>query len=39
VSLDGEVAPGFEDVRDAFADVVRAQPGTGAAVAMWQDGR
>ena len=37
--LDGRVAPGFEPVREAFADVVAAQPGTGAAVAAWSDGR
>ena len=37
--LDGHVAPGFEAVREAFADVVADQPGTGAAVAAWSDGR
>jgi CubicO group peptidase (beta-lactamase class C family) len=35
----GSVAPGFEPVREAFAEVVAAQPGTGAAVAAWHDGR
>jgi CubicO group peptidase (beta-lactamase class C family) len=39
VNVAGGVAPGFEDVRNAFAEVVAAQPGTGAAVAAWQDGR
>jgi len=37
--VEGRVAPGFEGVREAFADVVAAQPGTGAAVAAWHDGR
>lgn len=37
--LGGTVAPGFEPVRDAFAEVVAGQPGTGAAVAAWHDGR
>lgn len=35
----GRVTTGFEDVRDAFAEVVAAQPGTGASVAAWHDGR
>lgn len=38
-AVQGGVAPGFEAVREAFADVVAAQPGTGAAVAAWHDGR
>jgi CubicO group peptidase (beta-lactamase class C family) len=29
----------FGAVRDCFADVVAAQPGTGAALAAWSDGR
>ena len=37
--VEGQVAPGFEPVRDAFDDVVRAQGGPGAAVAAWHDGR
>jgi CubicO group peptidase (beta-lactamase class C family) len=37
--LGGLVAPGFEPVRAAFAEVVAAQPGTGAAVAAWSEGR
>lgn len=37
--LDGMVAPGFDDVREAFAQVVAGQPGTGAAMAAWHDGR
>src|SRR6476469_6814369 len=39
MTVDGEVAPGFESVRDVFAEVVAAQPGTGAGVAAWHDGR
>jgi CubicO group peptidase (beta-lactamase class C family) len=35
----GRIAAGFEPVREAFADVVAAQPGTGAATAMWHQGR
>jgi CubicO group peptidase (beta-lactamase class C family) len=37
--VDGEVARGFEPVRDAFAQVVSEQAGTGAAMAAWHDGR
>ena len=33
------VAPGFGVVREAFADVIAAQQGTGAALAVWHDGR
>jgi len=33
------VAPGFEPVEDAFRQVVSEQPGTGAAMAAWHDGR
>src|SRR6478609_4576457 len=33
------VEPGFEQVREVFHDVVARQPGTGAAVAIWHDGR
>ena len=39
MTVSGEVAPGFEPVRDAFEHVVDAQDGTGAAVACWHDGR
>jgi len=39
MEIQGSVARGFESVRDAFAEVVAAQPGTGAAAAMWHDGR
>jgi CubicO group peptidase (beta-lactamase class C family) len=39
MSVEGQVAPGFGGVRDAFREVVDAQPGTGAAVAAWHDGR
>jgi CubicO group peptidase (beta-lactamase class C family) len=38
-AADGTVAPGFEAVREAFADVIAAQQGTGAALAAWHDGR
>jgi CubicO group peptidase (beta-lactamase class C family) len=38
VSVEGTVDPAFESVREVFADVVREQPGTGAAVAAWVDG-
>ncbi|HYJ67718.1 MAG TPA: serine hydrolase domain-containing protein [Nocardioidaceae bacterium] len=37
--FDGEVASGFEPVRDAFRQVVSEQHGTGAAMAAWHDGR
>lgn len=37
--VDGVVEPGLEPVREAFAAVVAAQPGTGAAVAAWRGGR
>jgi CubicO group peptidase (beta-lactamase class C family) len=37
--LDGTVAPGFDDVREAFAQVLAGQPGTGAGVAAWHDGQ
>ncbi|TQM62079.1 CubicO group peptidase (beta-lactamase class C family) [Humibacillus xanthopallidus] len=35
----GSVEPGFEPVREVFQDVVAQQNGTGAAVAIWHDGR
>ena len=35
----GWVAAGFEPVRESFTDVVRGQDGTGAATAIWHDGR
>jgi CubicO group peptidase (beta-lactamase class C family) len=38
VQAEGTVDPTFEPVREAFADVALAQPGTGAAVAAWVDG-
>ncbi len=37
--VSGQVADGFADVRDAFAAVLAAQPGTGAAMAARHDGR
>ena len=39
MTVHGWVSPGFETVRDAFAEVVRGQSGTGAASAIWHDGR
>ena len=39
MTVHGEVAPGYEPVREAFTEVVAAQTGTGAAVAAWHDGR
>ena len=39
MEVNGSIAAGFEPVREAFADVVAVQPGTGAAAAMWHDGR
>jgi CubicO group peptidase (beta-lactamase class C family) len=38
VDVGGQVAAGFEPVREAFAAVVRDQGGTGAAVAVWHGG-
>ena len=37
--VEGLTEPGFEPVRDVFADVVAEQAGTGAALAVWYDGR
>jgi len=37
--VEGETAPGFEPVREAFGHVVADQPGTGAAMAAWHEGR
>jgi CubicO group peptidase (beta-lactamase class C family) len=39
MEINGRIAAGFKPVREAFADVVAAQPGTGAATAMWHEGR
>ena len=39
VPLGGTVEPHFETVREAFVDVLRSQPGTGASLAAWYDGR
>ncbi len=39
VAPQGLGAAGFESVREAFIDVVRGQDGTGAATAIWHDGR
>ncbi len=36
--VDGTVLPGFEPVREAFAEVLGDQSGSGAAVAAWHDG-
>ncbi len=38
MDVQGTVAAGFEPVREVFADVVAASPGTGAAFAAWHDG-
>src|SRR5438128_2216673 len=38
MDVDGPIDQRFGPVRDAFGDVIRAQPGTGAAVAAWVDG-
>jgi CubicO group peptidase (beta-lactamase class C family) len=35
----GRVERRFELVEEAFAEIVKTQPGTGAAVAVWLDGR
>jgi CubicO group peptidase (beta-lactamase class C family) len=35
----GTVEPGFDSVREAFAGILAEQRGTGAALAVWQDGR
>src|SRR5947209_3860223 len=35
----GDVAAGFESVRDVFADVINEQGGSGAGLAVWHDGR
>jgi CubicO group peptidase (beta-lactamase class C family) len=37
--VEGETAPGFEPLWDAFQQVVSEQGGTGAAMAAWHDGR
>jgi CubicO group peptidase (beta-lactamase class C family) len=37
--IEGTVASGFEPVQDAFAEVVAAQPDSGASLAAWHDGR
>ena len=38
MSIEGSVAPGYETVRDAFAEVIEQQPGTGAALAVSLEG-
>lgn len=38
MEIHGAVGPPFESVRDAFADVLSEQPGTGASFAVWRDG-
>lgn len=35
----GHAEPRFESVREAFHDIVEAQAGTGAALAVWHEGR
>jgi CubicO group peptidase (beta-lactamase class C family) len=39
VDAQGSIAPGFEPVREAFTAVLREQRGTGAAMAVWGNGR
>jgi CubicO group peptidase (beta-lactamase class C family) len=39
VDVQGFVADGFEAVRECFAEILGAQAGTGAAFAVWSDGR
>src|SRR5690349_17267781 len=39
IPMGGSVQPGFEGVREVFADVLRQQPGTGAGVAAWHAGQ
>jgi CubicO group peptidase (beta-lactamase class C family) len=39
MQVDGQVDTGFESVRETFLDVVAAQAGTGAALAVWHRGR
>jgi hypothetical protein len=36
--MDGHADRRFEPVREAFAGVIAAQSGTGAALAAWADG-
>jgi CubicO group peptidase (beta-lactamase class C family) len=38
-SITGAVAPGFEEVREAFASTLSARPREGAAFAAYRDGR
>jgi CubicO group peptidase (beta-lactamase class C family) len=38
VEVHGSVARPFSRVREAFADVLAGQPGTGASFAVWHDG-
>ena len=38
MDVDGHVKPGFEPVREVFAEVLAGQAGTGAAAAVWRDG-
>jgi CubicO group peptidase (beta-lactamase class C family) len=39
MDVQGFADGGFRAVRECFADIVRAQPGTGAGFAAWCDGR
>ena len=39
MQMRGTVAEGFEPLREALGVVLEGQPGTGAAVAAWHDGR
>ena len=38
LQIQGSVAAPFSAVRDAFAEVLNRQPGTGASFAVWHDG-
>ena len=35
-AIDGDTAPAFASAREVFAAVIAAQPGTGAALAVWR---
>ena len=39
MDVQGSIEAGFEPVRQCFAEILKTQPGTGAAFAAWSDGR
>lgn len=39
MKVNGWLDARFSDVREVFAEVLDAQPGTGASFAAWHDGR